>query len=138
MKLTLIRTDSSDQGTFGILLFADTWCYTAELPDRNNRPNLSCIPAGRYAVSVRRSPKYGKVYHVKNVKDRSHILLHHGNFAGDKTRGLRTHSAGCILLGSKRGRLYGQNAVLASKVARTKLETRMNWEPFELEVIDNA
>jgi len=134
--MKLIRTDTSNEGTFGILIFNGDYVFTCELPDRENRPNLSRIPAGRYNVSMRHSPKYGKVYHVKNVPGRSHILLHHGNFAGDKTRGLRTHSAGCILLGSKRGRLYDQNAVLASRTARTKFETRMNFEPFILEVID--
>ena len=134
--MILYRTDTGDEGTFGVLVYPDGWVYTAELPDRGNRPNLSRIPAGRYVVSVRTSGKYGEVYHVKDVKNRSHILLHHGNYAGDKGLGLRTHSAGCILLGSKRGRLHGQRAVLGSRGARRKFELAMNFEPFELEIIN--
>lgn len=134
--MKLFRTDSDDHGTFGVLIFGDDYVRTIELPWRENRPNLSCIPQGRYTVSMRHSPKYGKVYHVEAVPGRSHILLHHGNFAGDKTRGFRTHSAGCILLGTKRGRLASQKVVLASRPARTKFETRMNFQTFELEIID--
>jgi hypothetical protein len=69
------------------------------------------------------------------VPGRSYILLHEGNFSGDKEIGLRTHSAGCVLLGRKRGRLYGQNAVLSSRTARREFEVRMNWQTTELEVV---
>jgi hypothetical protein len=133
--MKLIRTDTSDEGTFGILLFDDTFIHTIELPDRGNQPNLSCIPRGKYTLRLRHSPRYGNVYHVENVPGRTHILLHHGNYAGDKTLGFHTHSAGCILVGSKRGRLSGQNAVLASRSARRKLETRMKFLTTELEII---
>lgn len=134
--MILLRGESTDEGTTGHLVFGDDYIHTIELPWRENRSNLSCIPAGRYRVSVRRSPKYGKVYHVENVPNRTHILLHHGNFAGNKSNGYRTHSAGCILLGSKAGRLSGQKAVLSSRTARRKFENAMNWKPFELEIIN--
>ena len=134
--MILYRTESGNEGTFGILVYPDGYVFTVEPPDRGNRPNLSCIPSGRYTVSVRHSPKYGKVYTVNNVPGRSHILLHHGNFGGDKTLGFRTHSAGCIILGSRKGRLHGQNAVLNSRTARRKFELAMNWQPFKLEIIN--
>ena len=134
--MILYRTDTSDEGTFGVLVYPDGWVYTAELPDRDNRSNLSCIPEGRYSLSMRTSQKYGNVYQVNNVKNRSHILLHHGNFAGDRACGLRTHSAGCILLGSKRGRIHGQKAVLASRTARRRFELAMDFEPTTLEIIN--
>jgi hypothetical protein len=132
----LYREPSTDEGTRGILLFDDTYIHAIELPDRDNLSNRSRIPAGRYSVSVRNSPRYGRVYHVDSVPGRTHVLLHHGNYAGDKEKGLRTHSAGCILLGSKRGVLNGQRAVLSSRSARRKFELTMNWEPFTLEIID--
>jgi len=134
--MILLREPSTDEGTYGYLIFGDEYIHTIELPARDNRPNLSCIPAGKYAVSMRHSPKYGQVYHVESVPGRTHILMHHGNFAGDKSKGFRTHSAGCILLGGRKGRLSGQAAVLASRSARRKLETTMNFEPFELVIID--
>ena len=134
--MILFRTETGNEGTFGVLVYPDGYLFTAEPPDRGNRPNLSCIPAGRYVVSMRHSPKYGKVYTVNNVSKRSHILLHHGNFAGDRTLGFRTHSAGCIILGSRKGKLHGQNAVLNSRTARRKFELAMNWEDFELEIVN--
>lgn len=134
--MKLIRTDSSDEGTFGVLIYPDGYMYTGELPWRGNKSNISCIPEGRYAVRVRTSPKYGRVYHVTGVPGRSYILLHQGNFCGNRDLSYRTNVAGCILLGLKRGRLYGQQAVCSSRIARTRLETRMNFEPFELEVIN--
>lgn len=134
--MILLRGASDDEGTAGYLVWGNDYIHTIELPWRDNRPNLSCIPAGKYTVRMRHSPKYGKVYHVENVQDRTHILLHHGNYAGNKEKGYRTHSAGCIILGSRKGRLAGQKAVLASRSARRKFETAMNWEPFELEIIN--
>lgn len=134
--MLLLRYESTNQGTFGYLAYGGDFVHTLELPWRENRSNVSCIPAGRYAVRMRHSPKYGQCWHVEAVPNRSHILLHHGNYAGDKQLGFRTHSAGCILLGSRRGRINGQSAVLASRSARRKFETAMNWKPFDLEIVD--
>ena len=136
MLITLKRSDSSDEGTFGSLVYPGGSAVTIELPDRGNRRNLSRIPPGRYALQMRHSPRYGDVYEVRGVPNRNHILLHHGNFAGDSARGLRTHSAGCILLGSRRGRLHGQAAVLASRTARRHFEDAMKWEPATLQILD--
>ena len=132
--MLLLRTDTSDEGTFGVLVFDDQYIYTGELPWRNNQPNISCIPEGKYDLRMCTSPKYGPAYQVTNVPGRSGVLLHAGNFCGDTDKGYRTHVSGCILLGSKRGRLHGQKAVLASRIARRRLETVMNFEPTTLEI----
>ena len=129
----LIRGPSTNEGTFGSIIFNGQCLYTGELPWKDNRSNVSCIPAGEYVVQVRISPKYGRVYEIK-VAGRTYILFHQGNFCGDISQGLRTHVQGCILLGFKRGKLYGQRAVLASKIARKRFETVMNFETFILEV----
>lgn len=134
--MILLRDDWSDEGTYGYLVYGNEFVHTLELPWRDNQPNASCIPAGRYTVRMRHSPKYGQVYHVQSVPNRTHILLHHGNYAGDRVLNYRTHSAGCILFGSRRGRLHGQRAVLASRIARRKFESAMKWEPFQLEVVN--
>lgn len=86
-------------------------------------------------MRVRISPKYGKVYEVTGVTGRTYILFHQGNFFGNKSLGFRTNVQGCILLGFKRGKLFGQKAVLASRIARTRFETVMGFETFKLKVM---
>lgn len=130
---TLFRLSTSEQGTFGILVYGSQYLYTGELPWKGNKRNVSCIPTGEYNVQVRLSPKYGQVYEV-DVTGRTYILFHQGNFCGDLSRGFRTHVQGCILLGFKRGTLYGQQAVLGSRPARGRFERKLNFEPFTLEI----
>jgi hypothetical protein len=66
---------------------------TLENPWLDNLPNISCIPAGEYICELDVSPKYGTVFHVRNVEGRSHILIHWGNYVKD--------TQGCILLGDR-------------------------------------
>ena len=132
--VNLCRMKRSDQGNRG-LLFADYFsCHTLELPWRDNQRNISCIPSGEYSVQIRISPKYGKVYHVKEVPNRSYILIHSGNVAGDKHKGYQTNVDGCILLGSKQGLLWGQWAVLNSRIAIRRFMAHMELESFILKI----
>lgn len=133
----IIRQMYSDYGTEGMLFCPTTgfMCYTMEPPWRDNRRSLSCIPSGEYIVNIRKSPKYGEIFHVTNVKDRSYILIHSGNVAGDRTKGYKTHSEGCILLGSKRGWLGKQKAVLNSRGTLVSFMFKMKKEPFKLIII---
>ena len=69
-------------------------CASLELPWKDNKPNVSCIPEGKYNVSKRNSPKFGKdTFAINDVPGRSNILIHPGNF----TREIQ----GCILLGER-------------------------------------
>lgn len=119
LHIHLIRQRTSDQGTEGTLLIPSLGfsCFTLELPWRDNQPSISCIPPGQYECRLRASPRFGQTYHVRDVPGRSFILMHSGNYAGDVSQGYRSHVEGCILLGTKRGFLHGQRAVLCSKVA---------------------
>ena len=128
----LMRLKRNDQGTSGVLIAPGFACYTLELPWYNNQRNISCIPAGEYNVQMRVSPKYGEVYHVKEVPNRSYILIHSGNWAGDKTKGYKTHVNGCILLGAERGTLAGQMAVLNSRITVKRFMRHMGKQPFKL------
>ena len=133
----LVRTVTSDQGTEGFLTELDSqfFCRTLELPWRENKRSISCIPSGEYVVKIRQSPKYGKIYWVTKVPDRSWILIHSGNVAGDVEKGFRTHVQGCILLGKKHGFLYDQRAVLTSRPTVKSFMRTMNYEPFKLHVV---
>jgi len=137
-KAIIFRKSESDAGTFGVMHADGFWCHTLELPDRGNKSNMSRIPPGRYKVSIRKSRKYGDVYHVKDVKDRTFILIHSGNFAGDVIKGLLSHSAGCLLLGKYKGVLQTkgrpQAAVLSSRPAVRNFVEKMGKSPFILEI----
>jgi len=64
---------------------------TIELPWRHNRRRIPCIPAGEYPATLHTSPKFGSCIWIKNVPDRSEILIHKGNYHHD--------TLGCILTG---------------------------------------
>lgn len=133
----LYRLKRSDQGTMGMLVAPEGFkCYTLELPWNNNERNVSCIPEGVYPVGIRLSPKYGQIYHVKEVPGRTFILIHSGNWAGDTRKGYKSHVNGCILLGKQRGTLQGQVAVLNSRITVKNFMAHMGLKPFRLEIYE--
>lgn len=99
----LVRTKDTGEETFGHLyLFGDNGklifqCVVNELPWKENKRRISCIPAGFYILSFRTIGKYAfDSYHITNidgseVSERSDILLHYGNFEYD--------TLGCVLAG---------------------------------------
>ena len=132
----LIRLEESDSGTEGILSFGDFFCFTLELPWKENKKNVSCIPPGKYYCELINSSRFGRVYHVKDVSDRTNILIHAGNFAGDVSKGLKSDVEGCILLGDDFGILNGQNAISNSKKTLNKFMSEIKNKRFKLEIID--
>lgn len=134
--LRIVRQPSTDEGTFGTLTLPDGKTFhTLECPWRNNTPRLSCIPAGTYRVIPHKSPKFGSSFWVQNVPGRSEILFHAGNWAGDTTKGLRSDSLGCILVGSSVAVIKGQRGVSASRVAMDQLLSLQKSE-FTLEITE--
>lgn len=134
LNVELFRLQRSDQGTLGKIFYGEFQCYTLELPWRDNKRSISCIPAGSYDVKVRLSPKYGKSYWVSDVPERSFILIHSGNWAGDVKKKFKTHVNGCILLGQKRGLLGGQLAVLNSRITVKRFQNKLQLQPFTLNI----
>ena len=133
-RVEIFRLRRSDQGTEGMLVSGDFKCKTLELPWRENQQQVSCIPPAIYDVDIRISNKYGRIYWVRKVPNRTYILIHSGNYAGDKSKGLKSHVMGCILLGKKSGRLGGQIAVLNSRVAVRNFMEELEYEPFKLRI----
>jgi hypothetical protein len=131
----ILRTSTTQQGTLGVMVLPGGWtCRTMELPWRENRTNISCIPAGEYDCVAVPSVKYGRVYYVQDVSGRTGILIHSGNLAGDVEQGWLTHSHGCILPGKYDGHLGNQLAVLVSRPTVTEIMMRMQGDPFRLRV----
>ena len=126
MILHLVRL----QPSIGALITREGFiCYVMEPPWRDNRSNVSCIPIGDYDVDYlpkSASGKYRDVYHVKNVKDRSGILIHKGNTVND--------TLGCILPGARVGSLSGQQAVLGSAQAMRSIHKLTGRKAFKLHV----
>lgn len=140
-RARLQRERSDDQGTLGVLTARGLPgpIHIMEPPWRDNRRNRSCIPLGIYDVVPHVSPRFGRCLLVTGVPDRSHILFHAGNLGGDVEKGLRTHTAGCLLPGLRPGWIRvgeaRQSAVLGSRTATRHI---FQWaeRPFQLEVVD--
>lgn len=131
----LLRVEDSDEGTLGLLKASDFLCHTIELPWRDNTRRVSRIPAGKYPAQLILTPRFGYSYWIHPVPGRSEVLIHGGAWAGDTTKGWRTHSAGCILLGDRRGVAQNQKCILVSQPPLRRLIEVMRREPFQL-VID--
>ncbi|MEM9547537.1 MAG: DUF5675 family protein [Bacteroidota bacterium] len=58
-----------------------------ELPWKENRRNVSCIPEGIYPIQKRYSPRFRDHLLVSDVPGRDYILLHPANDASEELRG---------------------------------------------------
>lgn len=133
--VTLIRHETSEQGTFGRIDLPEGSFFTGELPWRDNRNDFSCIPTGSYISRVTFSPAFHRgLYLVAPVETRSGIRIHPANFMGDKLFGFHCQLNGCIALGEKIGWMDGQKSVLLSAPAVRKFQSIMKNQPFKLEV----
>lgn len=135
----LIRSPSSDQGTFGRLVFGASTLHTLELPWRDNLPQKSCIPVGSYTCQIVKSPKFGKVYGVMNVPKRSNVLIHSANFGGNSDLGYTTQLQGCIAPCRSLGYMRNNAGVMqaAGLISRPALLEFMSWadsQSFTLEI----
>ncbi len=131
----LIRKETSDEGTFGELVFdSGLLLFTAELTWRDNKPGKSCIPVGGYQANWRYSPKHGYCFHVDNVPNRTDVEIHSADFAGDVDAGFKCELLGCIAPGIEIGILEGQKAVINSKTAIQSLEAETNQQVFNLTI----
>lgn len=90
MNLLVTRKTFSPFSTIGELTTDGLKLNTMEPPRREAKPR--CIPAGTYDVSIRWSPKHGRLIpHVENVPGFEEIEIHVGNFPAD--------TQGCLLVG---------------------------------------
>jgi hypothetical protein len=106
-------------------------CCTLELPDRDNHPQTSCIPAGRYRCTLTYSPHFGRtLFEVFGVPGRSSIRIHAANY----TREL----LGCIATGKSFADIDhdGVKDVASSVVALAAFMATAGTDDFWLEVID--
>lgn len=101
MKIEIYRHQYTKKGgaTLGTLCVLTEYetitysCKTLELEWLNNERQRSCIPSGSYKVTKWNSPKFGACFKIHDVKGRSDILIHSGNF--------KSQTKGCILVGER-------------------------------------
>lgn len=124
----LVRYFQNNIVTLGILKFNNNHkpIYTLELPWKDNKTNISCIPTGKYNCVPYSSEKYQGVFQIQDVPNRDAILIHIGNYPKD------TH--GCILPGLDV--LPTQPMVNESANALILIKQITDYKPFVLE-IDN-
>lgn len=119
MKLKLKRKIISNRAILGTLFNEKNQeiCKTLENPYLNNHRNISSIPCGCYKVVSYSSPKYPNVWEIIEVKNRSKILIHQGNFEED--------TQGCVLVGKKWSFINGKIAVSSSRLTLEKLQNEL-------------
>ena len=84
----LILRSYLKKGTNGeLFLNGKKICDTIELPWRDNKRRISCIPEGTYTLVKRTTERYGRHLHVQNVANRDWILIHAFNHALNESQG---------------------------------------------------
>jgi hypothetical protein len=129
MKISIDRTyeEKQTKGYAAVFDAEGTVIFTfdtLELPWKDNATNVSCIPEGIYIAKRRYSKKYKNHMHIIDVKGRSLILIHWGNYAGSVNP--KTGSPdirGCILTGDGFKDITGDgiDEILRSKTTFKKL-----------------
>lgn len=99
MKLTLLRTENTPDGVFGLLSVGNIQLHTVEDDWKNNQPSESCIPAGTYKIIRTIYHRGGyETFWITNVENRQRILIHRANTEEDVK--------GCVGVGMRRGKLW--------------------------------
>lgn len=134
-RVQIVRFETDKNGTFGELATDSGFqCYTMELPDKENKENISCIPAGEYIVKFGKSDKFVEAYKILSVPNRTDILIHSANWGGDSELGLKCQLNGCIALGRAIGEIAGQKALLSSRDAINGFINDLEKEDFKISI----
>ena len=133
MRAKINRVAYGQKQTIGKLYILDDNDYiqaefdTLELPWKNNKTFVSCIPEDSYDVVTRYSKSFGSHFLLKNVDNRTYILIHQGNFYTD--------IEGCILIGKDLADINNDGLVDVKDSAEAMRELKkMFLESLELEI----
>lgn len=132
----LVRVSESDAGTFGHLFLPGFACRTVELPWRDNRNRVSRCRPGTYECDFWSSATFPRAYRLHQVPGREAVLIHDGNWAGDKAKGLKSNSEGCILVGKEVMDIGGQLGVNRSDDTLDALIAHLGKQKFRLTIVD--
>ena len=108
MNVLLKRISQTETETFGVIMIDNApICLTVELPWRDNKPDISCIPVGEYnCTKIGPTQKFPyQHFSINTVPDRANVRIHRGNWTSD--------TEGCVLV----GRQFGPHCVSLSQMA---------------------
>lgn len=115
--MILTRDISTPNFTLGKLSLPDAGYFSVEPPWKNNAPDISCIPTGKYQIIISYSPHFGRAMpHIIGVENRDGILIHDGSSV--------VNTEGCIVIGMQRT----SNGVGLSKMAFDDFYPRLQAE----------
>jgi hypothetical protein len=123
MLVTVLRQEVNSSEIIGsVKIDGHLFCWSLELPWRDNRVNISCIPEGHYRCEKYMSEKHGKLkWGVRNVPNRSGVIL---GEIGNTYRDLE----GCISFGTQVGWLAHNRGILLSENAVAEFEKLAEYE----------
>jgi hypothetical protein len=137
--LVLERFSYAPDGTFGVITFpSGVQLYTAERPWLGNKPSVSCIPEGVYALGKRESRVVSRTsggsftegWEVKAVPGRTFIMVHPGNYPLVDLEGCIAVGKEYQILMDKKG--VPRNAVGLSRAAfevfMREMDTSKYWD----------
>jgi len=109
----------------------DYFGVSLERPWHNNQRIVSCIPAGKYKIEVRHSPKFGRpMMTLDSVPGRSGILIHGANHWEELK--------GCIAIAERRvddERIQGDLSKVLLELVRA---AQRRGEAVEIQLVDPA
>lgn len=125
MQRLLIKTVCSSAQTLGFLSYGAFECCTLELPWKDNKNDVSCIPAGRYKGRKIVSPSNGNCIEIMDVVNRTHIQIHSANYV--------RQLLGCIAVG-KTMQDINNDGLLDVTSSRNTLDELLALLPDEFEI----
>lgn len=128
MKRTFLirRTHYMSEATLGVLTVRGDHdvalyeCVTLELPWKENKRRVSCIPIGTYRIELERSKAFDReLWELKDVPGRSEVKIHPANYVHQLQ--------GCIAPGMRFGNLDGDETpdIVGSTAALNRIMAAM-------------
>lgn len=127
--LELKRFSSLPFATYGVLSYLGIpICFTLELPWKDNKQNVSCIPEGEYSCRGEEHEHLGKCFRLEGVTGRVGILIHAANHVRELN--------GCIAPGLSMGPREAKPGVRNSRAAIQDISVLTGMAPFKLLILD--
>jgi len=80
---TLERWLQCPFGVLGELTLGEFSCWTLERPWEGNKPFVSCVPEGVYAIAPDQEGRYTGYPELQAVPERTEIIIHPANTIGE-------------------------------------------------------